>query len=131
MKEDMIMEADIRFDREIWMEEGYCIVLGGYEMRIGGKDFSFDFRNCDMEVDEDDPTVLHCVMYRLNTLHSPESEPLNHAEGSVEKVQAFIVYTGDEDEPEISPLELLSLSLYRGNGDMIPVTDGALEGVLF
>lgn len=114
------MYAKIKFDREI--DEGkHYIVPGGYEMTFVNNlginliTVSFDFVSYIGNIDKKDLTILHCEMEELDDDTFPESLFIEHFLGTISEIKEFYVYTGEDDEPEINPVELLELRLSHGN----------------
>lgn len=130
----MKMYAKIKFDREIDVEKHY-ISLGGYEMTfvddhgLNPKTSGFDFFTFTGTIDEEDPTVLHCDMYELDVDTFPRASFLEHFSGNITKINEFYIYTGEDDDPEINPVELLSLRLVNADNNDIYVYDGILGKV--
>jgi hypothetical protein len=114
------MYAKIKFDREIDTDKHY-ISPGGYEMtfvnNLGGNPTTvcFDFTTYIGNVDKKEPTILHCEMEDLDVDVFHESLFIEHFLGTISEIKEFYVYTGEDDEPEINPVELLELRLSHGN----------------
>lgn len=122
----MEMHARIRFDREIDVSKHY-IDLGGFEMTFSnGLTVGFDFAGQESDIDLHDPTILDCEMYDLDTDCFEDSEFLKDFEGSVTAISDFYVYTGEDDDPEINPVELLQLTIINDNYKYIEVDDSLL-----
>lgn len=125
----MKMFAQIKLDREIDKDKHY-ISPGGYEMtfttRFGQSiDVNFDFLTYEGVIDKDDPTVLHCEMDGLDVESFPDSTFLEKLEATVTEIKEFYVYTGEDNEPEINPVELLELKLINDD-DKIRVNKAIL-----
>lgn len=126
----MRMYADIKFDRAIDKLTHY-ISLGGYEIRIDNKNVQFDFEEYTGMIDENDQSILHCEMERLDTDTFPDAIMLEDATGPVEEIVEFYVYTGEHNDPDADPVPvaLLSLEIVKNNGDKISVPDNLLGDV--
>ena len=125
----MKMYATISFDRDI-DEDKHYISPGGYEMTfvdkhgLNPKTVSFDFFAYYANVDRKYPNVLHCEMEELDIDTFPEAKFLKHFNGMVSKINEFYIYTGEPDEPEINPVELLEIRLINDDGNYIHFYDG-------
>ena len=126
----MRMYADIKFDRAI-DKLTHNISLGGYEIRIDNKNVQFDFEEYTGMIDENDQSILHCEMDRLDTVTFPDAIMLEDATGPVEEIVEFYVYTGEHNDPDADPVPvaLLSLEIVKNNGDKISVPDTLLGDV--
>ena len=104
------MYAGIRFDREIDAEKHY-IIPGGYEMTFAGKAVQFDFEDYSGTIDKVDKTVLHTEQENLDISAFPEAASITPEDiKNLEKINEFFVYTGEDGDPEINPVELEFLS---------------------
>lgn len=102
----MRMYAEILFDREIKKE--HYISPGGYEVIAKDeKTIQFDFCQFEGNVSENNARVLECLFTNLDTSSFPESVALNPKD--IMRISEFFVFTGEDDEPEIHPVKLLSL----------------------
>ncbi len=107
---DFIMKFDILFDQPLDPKTHY-ISPGGYEMRMNGRIVTFDFTHFEGYIDKENPCLLHMEQSDPDTDTFPDLEhitvdDLRHVEG----IEEFLVYTGEWDDPELYPVELLSLS---------------------
>lgn len=111
------MEFTVRFDRKIEKDKHY-ISPGGYS--VNGKRFDFcAYEGC---IDNEDPTLLHA------TVHDFDEEFFNESNENAKELTAsdflqsfdeFYIYTGESNEPEIIPKEILSLTIYYDYGKNI------------
>ena len=125
----MKMEATIRFDRNIEPAQHY-ISPGGYEMTFSnGKTVEFDFMDFEGAISVEDPTVMLFEVGYLDTDCFPDAEFLETFTGSITEISEFFVYTGEDNEPEIYPVELIELRMYNNNGDEIEVSEDALGNI--
>ena len=125
----MEMEATIRFDREIDPSKHY-VSPGGYEMTFNnGKTVQFDFMDSAGSICTDKPTNMLFEAWTLDTGCFPESKFLETFTGSVTEIKEFFVYTGEANEPEIYPVELISLRLLNDNAEEITVDDSLLGNI--
>lgn len=60
-------------------------------------------------VDKDDPTILHAEVDHLDKDYSTDLSKFNSKK--IEAIEEFYIYTGEEEDPEINPVEVLSLTL--------------------
>lgn len=102
------MVMDIKFDRPINPDRHY-ISPGGYTMKCKGQSYSFDFMDYESSVDKDDPTILHAEVYHLDKDYSTDLSKFNSKK--IESIEEFYIYTGEGEDPEINPTEVLSLTL--------------------
>ena len=125
----MKMEATVRFDREIDPSKHY-ISPGGYEMTFSnGKTVQFDFMDYECAICVDNPTNILFETSTLDTGCFPDAKFLETFTGSVTDILEFYVYTGEDNEPEIYPVELLSLRLFNNNDEEIKVDDSLLGNI--
>ena len=102
----MRMYAKILFDREIKKE--HYISPGGYEVITKDETtMQFDFCQFKGWISSDNSRILNCVFSDLDIDSFPESVNLNPKE--IMRISEFFVFTGEDDEPEIHPVKLLSL----------------------
>lgn len=115
----MRMEVTIKFDRDIKPEKHY-ISPGGYEMTFSnGKTVQFDFMDYVGSICADDSTRLTCEMCTLDTGCFPDAKFLETFTGSITEIKEFFVYTGEDNEPEINPVELVDLWMWNGDAKEI------------
>lgn len=104
------MEFTVRFDRKIEKDKHY-ISPGGYS--VNGKRFDFcAYEGC---IDDEDPTLLHATVHDFDEEFFKESN--EHAKNLTvsdftKGFDEFYIYTGEDDEPEIIPKEVLALTVY-------------------
>ena len=72
-------------------------------------DRSFDFMDYVGNVDKDDPTILHAEVDHLDKDYSTDLSKFNSKK--IEAIEEFYIYTGEKEDPEINPVEVLSLTL--------------------
>ena len=115
----MRMYAKIKLDREI--SKGHYISPGGYEMCFeNGKTTQFDFLTYEGKI-SGDRMELEFWHYDLDDESFPESNWLRASVSPIVAIPEFFIYTGEFDEPEIYPTELLELRLYNDNNEEIPI----------
>lgn len=129
----MKMYAEILFDREIDKEKHY-ISPGGYEVRLkNGKTVAFDFMDYEGIISESDRRILKCNMRNLDVEAFPDSRTLKPQD--IQEFTEFFVFTGEDSEPEIHPVKILSLAMGDGPEyftflgkftEKIFVTDGSM-----
>lgn len=113
---------DIRFNRQVNPDKDF-VSPGGYEMVIDGKSVRFDFTNYEGNVDKSDSSIVHMEATWLDTETFPESAKITKKMmKNITKISEFFVYTGEADETDLQPVELLAVTLYddKGNPYNIP-----------
>lgn len=121
------MNMLIKFDRPIDKEKHY-ISPGGYIFKSSGKTYHFDFLTYEGTIDEKDPTVLHTDVYHLDEDYSNKLDDFDSAE--LEEIEEFFIYTGEENDPEIKPVSVISLIIEQGNIHTT-VNKGILDKIKF
>lgn len=114
----------IRFDRPIEKDKHY-ISPGGYDIRFQAEngeeiDIQFDFEDYEGSISDKDPHVLECV--QKNPDYSVFSEIYYITEymlRHIVSVSEWFIYTGEDDEPEIIPVEIFNVGfeIIRENPD--------------
>ena len=105
---------DVKFDRPIDANQHY-ISPGGYEVEIdlpeGKRSVQFDFTEFAGSIDKEDKTILHIEQHDLDTDAFPESTLLIGNIDKITKIVECYMYTGENDEPELKPVQLLSWAI--------------------
>lgn len=123
------MYARIKFDRNIDPEKHY-ITPGGYEVVLeDGALVQFDFMDYEANIDPDDRTVLHCYMRNLDTVSFPGADKLLKGDCVIKKFEDFYIYTGEDDEEEINPVELIDVSIMDNDGKFLTFDEGCLGNI--
>ena len=109
--------ADIRMSRPIDKEKDY-ICPGGYIMTMGGKSIMFDFEDTYGYILDEDPSVIRVECrnpdhYTYKDLDSVAEKMLEQ----VTEIREFFVYTGEYDETNLKPVELISCSFVLPDSD--------------
>ena len=104
------MYADIKFNRPINAEKDY-ISPGGYEIKTNGKTVQFDFEDYEGSVSKEDARVLSSMQKNpdfasFDDLKSLTEDDLRNISEFVE----FYVYTGEDDESDLEPVEIINVS---------------------
>lgn len=99
----------LKMDRPVVLEKEnpHYISPGGYN--IGG--VSFDFCTVEWNRLEDDNSVIVVDVKHLDTDIYPESKKLTLDYFKNHKFEEFYIFTGEYDDPEINPVEILDLEL--------------------
>ena len=106
------MNFTLKFDREIDPKKHY-ISPGGFEITTSnGLAYQFDFNCYAGNRSKEDSSILEIEMWDLDTITFPESEKIDSMMLVDSKFTEFFVFTGEYDDPEIHPVELLSLEVY-------------------
>lgn len=106
----MYAEITIRMDREIEPGKHY-IMPGGYEVTASGKQYQFDFNDCYGHVDVHDKTLVHFIVRDEDDATFPGINELRKHFHQITGFTECFVYTGEYDEPEINPVELVDFSI--------------------
>lgn len=115
--------AKVRFDRNI-DKDRHFISPGGYDMDMGGKVAQFDFCDYYGAISKEDAAVLEIQHELLDAWIFPESASITKEDvRALREVNEFFVYTGEEEDPEIHPVKLLSLSFEFEDGEVIDCTE--------
>lgn len=123
----MRMYAKIKFDREITKE--HYIIPGGYAVKAKGKEYSFDFLDYEGYIDENDKSILHCYLKNIDDSYSDTEELKKHLH-DIAEISEFFVYTGEDNEPEIRPIQLLELVIDNCE-DCVNISSDILERTIF
>lgn len=93
-------------------------------MYFGGRLVIFDFENFYVTIDDADPRICHCKGEWLFNECYEEADSITPDDArDLEVIDEFCVYTGEYDEPELNPVELLSLSFEFLDGTVVDATD--------
>lgn len=124
------MEFSIRFDRPV--NEKHYIIPGGYTIKTEGPHqvdngrkpdlITFDFCDEERYIDEKDPCVMHFQVRNLDPEYGNFNEALNKDTLKTAVFSEFFVYTGEDDDPEIKPVQICTLAFVMDNGEIIRVT---------
>lgn len=126
----MKLEITIKFDREI-VPDKYYISPGSCEMTFNnGITTRFDFMDTVGAICEYDTTQALFECYNLDLESFPESEFLGTFNGSVTKINEVFIYTGDDEDPEINPVEVVEMRLFNDNDEMITFPEKMLPMLL-
>lgn len=123
----MTMYATLQMDREIDPNRHY-IGIDGFEFRFrNGVNIGFDFNSSIANVQRD-PTAIKFECDDLDCDSFPEAALLGMmlADSEVEYIDEFFVYTGEEEEPEINPEKILSLS-FCVEGRMLDIPGSIIQ----
>lgn len=125
----MRMEATVRFDREIDPGKHY-ISPGGYEMSFSnGKTVQFDFMEYAGSICVDEPTNMLFECKSLDVDCFPDAKFLTTFAGTITDIKEFYIYTGEDDESDIYPVELISIRLLNDDDEEIKVDDSLLGNI--
>lgn len=124
------MEFSIRFDRPV--NEKHYIIPGGYTIKAdrphqnnNGRQsdlITFDFCDEDRYIDETDPCVMHFQVRNLDPEYGNSNEELNKTTLKTANFSEFFVYTGEDDDPEIKPVQICTLAFIMDDGTAIGAT---------
>ena len=101
------MYAKVKMKRPIDKNADY-ISPGGYVIKSNSKEYKFDFMDYEGVVDDEDKSTIHLYMKNPDCDSFPDikkitTETLHNISEFIE----FFVYTGEVDESDLRPVELL------------------------
>lgn len=120
------MYFDVVFDREVTKE--HYISPGGYIFVSNGQKFQFDFLATEGSVDKNYPMVVHCHVFDFDEVFSDIMDDFDT--DTLEKIDDFFIYTGEYDEPELTPVHIKNLSIVQ-SGVMTQVSRLLLNTIQF
>ena len=106
-------------DRPIDKEKHYYSP-GGFEFTFAsGETIAFDFNETESLIDENDPTIIHTRMKDLDYDSFPDAKKLDELirTQKVTKINECYIYTGEECEPDINPVEIKACEFVIGEDD--------------
>lgn len=124
------MYADILFDRDIEPDKHH-ISPGGYEIIARGlRSLSFDFMWYYGYIDETNKRVLHIEERYVDKSSFPEAaKDLIKVVETIDHFSEFYIYTGEENEPEIYPVEISNVSFETNLDRRISIDNECLSKV--
>lgn len=120
------MVSVVKFDRKI--ENDHIISPGGYTMTFGSKKVEFDFEDYEGVIDEKTKDTLH--IEQKNPDYNAFKELLSLTEDDLSKlseITEFYVYTGENCDLEINPVELMELKIEALTEDGVKTYDYTAE----
>lgn len=96
----------IKMDRPIERDRHY-ISPGGYAVTAAGKYYEFDFCESYGWIDENDNTIIHFELRSEDMDEFPQIEELRKHLNEITEINECFVYTGEDGDPEIAPIELI------------------------
>ena len=102
--------ADVKMSRPVDKDKDY-ICAGGYEMTMGGKSVQFDFDESYVSIDENDPSIIH--IEHKNPSYNEYRDIRYMTKDmlkNVTEIKEFFIYTGEPDETDLMPVELIACS---------------------
>jgi hypothetical protein len=122
------MTADILFDREI--TDAHYISPGGYEI-VDNNDntVQFDFETYYGFIDNLNRNVLHIKVCNLDLDSFPNAINLESSVKNINKFVEFFIYTGEDCDPEINPVQIYNVRFFTELNETIDVNDKCLQGV--
>lgn len=126
------MHAKVMFDREI-VPDIHIVSPGGYEMVFGERSVKLDFKDYYGYMDSNDQRILNIEHESLDVDVFPEAMSITVEDTrNLKRILEFYIYTGENDDPVIHPLKLMSLEFEFDDGTMIDCTDTkAVKGHVF
>ena len=104
------MYADIKFNRPINTEKDY-ISPGGYEIKTNGKTVQFDFEDYEGSVSKEDARVLSSMQKNPDFNSFDDLKSLTEDDlRNISEIVDFYVYTGEDDESDLEPVEIINVS---------------------
>ena len=108
----MPMYLNIKMDRKIDTNKHY-ISPGGFEIKFDdGKTIAFDFNESESWVDETNKDVMCFRLKDLDNESFPDAKTLPEylQKHKVTEVVECYVYTGEDNEPKINPIEIENMT---------------------
>lgn len=104
------MYADIKFNRPINAEKDY-ISPGGYEIKTNGKTVQFDFEDYEGSVSKEDARILSSMQKNPDFASFDDLKSLTEDDlRNISEIVDFYVYTGEDDESDLEPVEIINVS---------------------
>lgn len=122
----MEMYCVLEMDRPI--TEDHYIVPGGFIFSFNNQNVEFDFSESFRHNDETINSHVAFVLKDLDTLAFPKSEAMLSSSflKSIDKIEDFFVYTGEEDEPEINLNRIVDINFVL-DGEVIRIPQDILN----
>lgn len=116
-------------DRPIDKDLDY-ISAGSYSILSNHMLYRFDFMDCDITIDDDDPSIIYIHGEHLDYDTFPLAENITeNVLESISNITEFFVYTGEPDEDCAEPIELMGCIFDITNSDKeIVVPDDICKG---
>lgn len=110
----MIAEMTVRMDRSVDLDHHY-ISPGDFEVTANEKQYQFGFCLSNGYVHEEDPTIVSFTLEEPDYAAFPDMAELKNNLNKITKFDDFYIFTGEEEDPEINPVELLSFCIRSDN----------------
>lgn len=92
-------------------------------MVFAGKSVSFDFQEYCGSINNNDPTILHCEVEHPDFAAFDEFRSITADDlRNISKIVDCYVYIGDECEPELTVVEIISITFWLADGDPVDVS---------
>lgn len=117
----------LKMDRPIVIEGEKTYYISPGEYCVGG--ISFDFCDITWNRLEDDKRVICVEAKHLDIDSLPESEKLTLNFLRNHKFNEFFVFTGDTDDLEINPVEVVSLTVEDDKGNLLIADNLMLKNI--
>lgn len=122
------MNATLKFDREIDKNKHY-ISIGGFELSSNGETICFDFIYSYGYVNKEDSRI---ILFNLEVLDEDVFEKCGDKLTkdfcrNVDHIEEFIIFTGEYDEPEILPVELLNVEFIFDDEERISIKEDVIK----
>lgn len=86
---------------------------GGYTIKSNGKEYSFDFMDYEGVIDHVDRSILHASVRNPDYDSYPDIEEITaETLRSISEFSEFFVYTGEMNETDLQPVELLECQFW-------------------
>ena len=122
------MNVTLKMDREIDKNKHY-ISIGGFEFSSNGETVCFDFIESYGYVNKEDSRV---ILFNLEALDEDVFEKCGNKLTkdfcrNVDHIEEFNIFTGEYDEPEILPVEILDIKFVFDDGEYINIKEDVIK----
>lgn len=118
----MRMNAIVKFDRPIDPERHY-ISPGSYAFKANGKSYQFDFMDSTCHVNTINPSILEINVKNADYESFPDTKEFLKNLDKITEIEEFFIFTGEDDEPEIHPVKLISCSIEDDDKHVYELSD--------
>ncbi len=122
----------IKFNRPIDRKKDW-ISPGGYEIKVKDKSgniksISFDFEDYAGAIDEDDPTVTHCMQKNPDYACFEDLKILNeYMLRNIVSIEEWFIFTGEPDDVKDGEEPLIPVEIMEPVFEIIPLKGDAIQ----